>query len=104
MRLARLDELEVKKEGKKPSKSKAVILSNIEIYIPLEEMIDVDKEQDRLEKEIKQLESYAKSIDSKLKNKGFANNAPQEVVDQEKIKLEEANQNPKKLKKELAQL
>jgi len=104
MRLARLDELEVKKEGKKPSKSKAVILSNIEIYIPLEEMIDVDKEQDRLEKEIKQLESYAKSIDSKLKNKGFANNAPQEVVDQEKIKLEEANQNLKKLKKELAQL
>jgi len=104
MRLGRVDELEIKKEGKKPAKSKSVILPNIEIYIPLEEMIDVDKEKDRLKKEIEQLESYTQKIDSKLKNKGFVNNAPQELIDQEKIKLDEANQNLVKLKKELAEL
>jgi len=104
MRLARLEELEIKEKGKKPAKSKAVILPHVEIYIPLEEMVDVDKEKGRLEKEIESLKQYLEKIDSKLNNKGFLNNASQELIDQEKIKREEVENNLQKVEKEFKEL
>ncbi len=104
MRLARLEELEIKEKGKKLPKSKAVMLPHIEIYIPLEEMVDIEKETLRLKKEIESLKEYIGKIDSKLNNKGFLNNAKPELIDQEKIKKEEAENNLQKLEKELKEL
>jgi len=100
MRLARLEELEIKDKGKKLPKSKSIILPYIEIYLPVEGMIDTDKEKVRIAKAIKTLESDIEQIKSKLSNKGFLNNAPKTLVDREKIRLEEASTNLKKLKEE----
>jgi valyl-tRNA synthetase len=97
MRLARLDELRVTKTGKKLQSAKALFLPHAEIYLPIAEMVDAKKEKERLKKEIASLESYVKTLKSKLSNKGFVNNAPQELIDKEKIKLEEALANLKKL-------
>ncbi|MFA4890797.1 MAG: valine--tRNA ligase [Candidatus Gracilibacteria bacterium] len=100
MRLARLDELEISNKGKRLPKSKSIILPQIEIYLPLQEMIDTEKEKLRLAKEIHLLTESIEKLELKLSNKGFVNNAPRELVDREKIKLEEARSNLNKLKKE----
>jgi len=100
MRLARLDELEISAKGKRLPKSKSIILPQIEIYLPLEEMIDTEKEKARLAKEIRSLTESIEKIELKLSNKGFVNNAPRELVDREKIKLDETRSNLNKLKKE----
>ncbi|MBT4055935.1 valine--tRNA ligase, partial [Candidatus Peregrinibacteria bacterium] len=103
-RMARLDELTVEKDGQKIKKAKHIILPGIEIYLPLEDMIDADKEKDRIKKEIDNLKTYTKGLKTKLSNKGFVNNAPPALIDQEKMKLEEAETKLTKLQKEVKDL
>ena len=98
MRLARLDELKISNKGKKIPASVAILLPHTEIYLPLAEMVNVEEEQARTKKEMEKLEGYIENLENKLSNKGFLNNAPQELVDAEKIKLEEAKNNLEKLK------
>ena len=99
-KLARLEKLEIITSGKKVPKSKAIILPYAEVYLPLSGMVDVEKEKSRIRKEIEKHENDIKVLESKLSNKGFINNAPQEIVDKEKIRLEEAVLSLKKLKAE----
>lgn len=66
----------------------SVVLDRCEVFIPLKELIDIDKEIERLEKEKKKLEGELKRVKGKLSNEGFVKKAPKEVVDKEKEKLE----------------
>ncbi len=63
------------------------VVQGIEIFIPLADLIDVEKEKMRLEKEINRLRGLEKSISSKLNNENFVNKAPKTVVKTEKEKL-----------------
>jgi len=101
MKLARLEELEIAKEGPKLKKAKVIILTNLEIQIPLESMLDAEDEKKKIKAEIENLEKYLKSIQAKLGNKGFTANAPQELIDSQKIKADEIESKLKKLQKEL---
>lgn len=103
IRLARVSELILEKEGKKLEKSAADIIDEIEIFIPLESLVDTEKEKERLQKEIGNLEGYLKGLNAKLGNKKFVDNAPKEIVEAEKKRLEEAEEKVKKLKEQLAQ-
>ena len=80
------------------------IIKNTEIYIPLAGLIDLDKEKERLEKEIKRLEGSLAGIEKKLNNEKFVNNAPQEVVEKEKTKMKEWTSNINKLNELLSNL
>jgi len=73
----------------------------VEVHIPLEGVIDFEKEQKKLEKEKEKLEAFAKSIDSKLKNKKFRENAPEDVVALEKEKLAGAQEKLSKIEERL---
>ena len=71
---------------KKPPKSTTIIIDDMEVYIPLEDLIDIDKEMDRLENQISNLRGRLNSVKNKLNNKKFISNAPSEIVKHEKNK------------------
>ncbi|HBQ63375.1 MAG TPA: hypothetical protein DD727_00295, partial [Clostridiales bacterium] len=58
----------------------------VEIYIPLEEMIDLAKERERLTRERDQLENEIRRAEARLANAGFVSKAPPAVVEEEKAK------------------
>jgi valyl-tRNA synthetase len=83
---AKLSDVTIDKSLEKPEKAAAAVTEGLELFVPLEDIIDLDKEQERLDKEINQLEGLLKKQEAKLKNEKFMERAPQTVVDVEKAK------------------
>lgn len=99
-RLANLGQLDIFPEGEKIEKALATFVGDIEIYLPLADLIDVEAEKKRLTEEIEELERYFFHLDRKLTDKQFVKNAPQEIVQKERKKLEEAERKRAKLQKQ----
>ncbi|MDW7681431.1 MAG: valine--tRNA ligase, partial [bacterium] len=87
MSLAKLGELSLKTETEKPKFSASSIISGLEIFVPLEGLIDIELERNRLNKEISRLDTQIQNISKKLMNQDFIRKAPQLVVEKEKKKL-----------------
>ena len=83
-KLARVDNVFIVKKIKRPRNSAEISFRGIKMHIHLENVIDVAKEQERLQKEILNAENYLDSIEKKLANKEFINRAPQEIIQREK--------------------
>lgn len=64
------------------------VIDGTEIYLPLADLIDFEKEIERLTKEKTRLEGELKRVKGKLNNEKFMSKAPEEVVNEEKEKLE----------------
>ena len=64
----------------------AAIAAGTEIYIPLEELIDIEKEIERLVKDKANLEKELERVESKLGNAGFVAKAPEKVIAEEREK------------------
>jgi valyl-tRNA synthetase len=64
----------------------AVVVEGMEVFLPLEELIDMEKEIERLEKEKANLEMELDRVEKKLSNAGFVAKAPKAVVEAEKEK------------------
>lgn len=103
-KLANLGELEIMETGDKLEKALAGFVGDIEIYLPLADLIDLDQEKARLQKEIDNIANYLNSLEKKLGNEGFIKNAPAAVLEKEKTKLQEAEQKLNKLKSQLESL
>ena len=67
-------------------------------------MIDLDKEKERLAKELEKTEGEISRIEKKLGNEGFVAKAPAAVVDGERAKLAKYRETEKKLHEELKKL
>ncbi len=65
----------------------SVILSDIEVYIPLEGLIDLEEEKARLTAEVEKLEGEVARGEKMLSNPGFMSKAPEAKVNEEKEKL-----------------
>jgi valyl-tRNA synthetase len=63
--------------------------SGFEAFVYIKEAIDLDREIDKLQKELRSLDAALKRTAGKLANKAFLSKAPEEVVQKEKDKLEE---------------
>ena len=74
------------------------------ITIGIEGVIDIAKETQRLKKELANVEKYAAGIEKKLGNKRFVENAPAEVVEEEKTKLSESQERRDAIQQSLQQL
>jgi valyl-tRNA synthetase len=61
-----------------------------EFYIPLEENIDVEAEKERLNGELNYLEGFLKSVNAKLNNERFVQNAKPEIIQNERNKKADA--------------
>lgn len=103
--LARLKELSIEINiEEKPDKSSTSIVSGVEIILPLEGMVDLDKEIARLEKELEEVGSEIKRAEGKLANEGFVNKAPGHLVQREREKLQEFKEKKVKLQQSLDDL
>ncbi len=103
-RMARLENLEIFDKGEKIEKAVCLFVGDLEIYLPLHELVDIEKEQKRLEKELENLVQFEKTLSSKLQNKKFVQNAPEDVVEKEKKRLKETRSGIKKIEEKLSEL
>ncbi len=70
----------------------AVIVDGAQIYMPMGELVDAEKEIARLKEEQKKLLGEIKRVEGKLSNEGFVAKAPAHVVEEEKAKGEKYKQ------------
>jgi len=102
--LARVENLHAGTNVKKPPLSASAVISGAEIFVPLEGLIDVEVERQRLEKELTNLKDQLEKKSKKLGNADFLKNAPADVVEKEKAKREDFKERIEKINKNLEQL
>ena len=90
-RLAKVDNIEVGLQLPKPKASIAAVVRNLEIFLPLKGIIDLEAEKARLSKQIEKLEKEVQVIKKKLDNPHFLANAKPEIVENERKRYEEVN-------------
>ena len=76
-------------EGK-PGGAFSFMVNSNEYFIPLGKNIDMAGEIEKLEKELNYTQGFLKSVEGKLSNERFVNNAPESVVANEKNKMADA--------------
>ena len=76
--------------SEKDPASATFMVGTQEFNIPLRENIDVEAEKAKLTKDIEYYEGFRKSVEKKLSNERFVNNAPAAVVETERKKLADA--------------
>ncbi len=103
-KLAKVEELNVDANIQKPKASASAVLRGVEIFIPLEGLIDLEVEKQKIQKEISRLEGSLAGIDKKLSNEKFVANASPEVVEKERAKQKDWLDNIAKLKEILNNL
>ncbi|MBP6142901.1 MAG: valine--tRNA ligase [Proteocatella sp.] len=86
--LASASEVEFIDESAIPQDAVSMVIEGAKIFLPLAELIDFEKEIERLEKEKAKLEGEIKRAAGKLTNQGFLAKAPQSLVDEETAKKE----------------
>lgn len=91
-------------EAQKPDDALAFMAGKAQVYVPVGDLVDMDKERTRITSEIEEIENYITRLSSKLENKKFAQNAPAEVVEAEQGRLEEAKTKQAALARELDNL
>lgn len=75
-------------ENNIPEDAVSVVINGAKIFIPLDELVDFEKEKERLTKEKAKLEGEIKRVNGKLSNQGFLAKAPESLVNEEKAKKE----------------
>lgn len=106
-KLASAGEVEVVRDRKDiPSDAVSAITGDAEIYMPLDDLIDREKEIERLSKEKEKVEKEIERARERLSNEKFVSKAPADVVEQERIKqakygemLDKVNERLKSLKR-----
>ncbi len=90
-KLAKVENLEVAQDLPKPPASIAAVVRNIEIFLPLKGLIDLEAERARLGKQVEKLEKELNSVNAKLNNQNFVKNAKPEVVEKERQRFAEVD-------------
>ena len=85
--LSKIDNLEIDLNIKKPKKSAVGICKKCVAYVPLGDLVDTDSEIQRLTKRLNEVKDFINTIEKKLKNKSFIDKAPENIVNNEKNKL-----------------
>ena len=103
--LGGIDNLELRPlNGEKPENAMAAVVTGIEVYLPLAGLIDVEKETQRLSKELAAMEKDLQRAGGKLNNAGFLAKAPEDVIAKERAKYEELCGKIEAVKKRMAYL
>ncbi len=87
--LARAETVRVGRNLPQPPASGSAVLAFAEVYVPLEGLIDLNAEEQRLQKEIGKFQGLLKGLDAKLANEGFLNKAPAPVIERERERQNE---------------
>lgn len=101
-RMARLESVEVSNDV--PKGSIQTIVGEATLVLPIAEIIDLDKERQRLNKEIGKLAANIEKIDQKLADEKFVANAPPEIIAEQKSRRAESEAMLNKFSTALQQL
>ena len=101
-KLANIDNIEY--VNSKVENAVSFIIDTTEYYVPLGDLIDVNEEIKKLEAELKYQQGFYKSVEKKLSNERFVNNAPKNVVDSERKKMKDANERIAAITKQIENL
>ncbi len=104
--LAGIDAEQLQIEGvldERPENSLAMVIHGVEIYLPLEGMLDLELEKQRLQEQLAEAVSQQERIE-KLLTGAFAERAPEDVVERERAKLRSFEETAEKIKQQLEAL
>ncbi len=105
MKLAGVDKIEfISDKSELTEKTVSQVIDGAELFIPLGELVDMEKEIERLSKELANIENEVKRASGKLSNNGFLEKAPKSLVDAERDKLNKYIDMRDKLKKQIQDL
>jgi valyl-tRNA synthetase len=99
VRLARLEELRLEKEGAAPKPAAEQIAAGNEIIVFLGGVVDLPAERARLDKELAKLEKERLLLQGKLENKNYVEKAPAELVERDRRRVAELGAAEEKLRK-----
>ena len=79
----------------------AVLTGGAEVFLPLEDVVDLERERRRLREEMERLEDRLRDTRRKLDNEQFVTKAPEEVVEREREKARSQREQLEKLGEKL---
>jgi valyl-tRNA synthetase len=104
VRMARISDVDMADEIPEGIGAHAVLKTGTEVFLPLEDLIDLDRERERISGEVRRIEGQLGGVEKKLANDGFTSNAPAEVVEREREKAESMREQLDKLLRKLEEL
>ena len=105
LKLARAEQLNVSTTLNVPKASaKAVLTGGAEVALPLEGLIDFEKERTRVENQLEKLNTESERLKKQLSNENFISRAPQEKVEEIRMRVTEIEQQSKTLNQNLEAL
>lgn len=103
-RLANASKVIVEPIIQKPSSSATAVIGEIEIYVPLAGLIDVEKEKDRLTKSLEKAIADLERINVRLNDESFLSKAPENIINKERERKADIEALKIKLEKNLEML
>jgi len=97
--LARIEALTLARDGSRPKVAASAVVQGAEVFLPLEGLIDLDAERERLVKEADRLFNDLENTRRKLRNQDFLAKAKPEVVERERQRLSQLEETLEKLKR-----
>jgi len=102
--IGRVESVTMLGDGDEPPASATALLDELRLLVPMKGIIDVDAERQRLEKQRDKVDAELKRARGKLGNPKFVNNAPADVVTQERQREAEFERQIAQLSEQLARL
>jgi valyl-tRNA synthetase len=84
--LAGLDTLTLENVGQNPAKALSSVVDGISIFLPLADLVDLDQELERIQRDLEATQEELRRAEAKLANEGFITKAPAHVVAKEQEK------------------
>jgi valyl-tRNA synthetase len=103
-KLSRADIQKIGGDVEKPKGSSVAVRTHVEVYVPLEGLLDVDLEIERITKEMDKLKETADFLGKKLGNEDFIARAPQQIVAKEREKYEDCMKKMERVRENLRKM
>ncbi len=103
-RVGRVESVTLLADGEEPPAAATALIDELRLLVPMKGMIDVDAERTRLGKQLDKVQADLARARSKLDNPNFVNNAPADVVTQEKQRAADFERQIAQLSEQLEKL
>ncbi len=97
-------ELIIKTDLQAPEKAMTAIVSGAELFLPLADLINLEEEKARLQKEFEKFNKEVERVQKKLANEGFVAKAPAAVIEGERAKEKDYLEKREAVRQRLADL
>ena len=88
-------------DKKEFAKSFSGIISDLEVYLPFQDFVNIDALKERLTKDLKKVTIELDNLNKRLSNKNFVDKAPKDIVDECRFKLNEGSVQMERITKKL---